>query len=215
MDQCYLCGDDASTVEHVPPPFLFARLPTNIIQLPACQSCIGDASFDEQYLCAILSATVYLTNAAAREVCQEFQWRPRGSGARLAAGLTLRAKALAGRIVGRLPRIGLDGERAQRVIRKIVRGLIFHDCGKRLADNEVVLFRDTAAKWNCRVSTQDWAETDMGEAFRYRAQHDVDGSFVWLEFYRTRSWLALTEKRARMYTRRPATAGRENISPGA
>jgi|HubBroStandDraft_6_1064221.scaffolds.fasta_scaffold271626_2 hypothetical protein len=213
MDQCYLCGEDASTVEQVPPPFLFAQLPTNIIQLPACQRCNGDASLDEQYLCTILSAMGYLTSAAAREVREEFQRRPRGSAAQLAAGLSLQAKALAGRIVGRLPRIGLDGERAQRVVRKIARGLVFHDCGKRLADNEVVLFRDTAAKLHCQAFTQDWAETDMGEAFRYRAQHDVDGSFIWLEFYRTRWWLALTEEHARTYARRPGSAGQANISP--
>jgi hypothetical protein len=202
MDLCYLCGEDASTIDYVPPVFLFARLPTNIIRLPACERCDRDTFLDEEYICTILSAMGYATNAAAREVCEEFWRRPRSAGARLAAGITLQAKTIATRIAGRLPGVGIDGQRAQRTIRKIARGIVFHDCGKRLADNEVLLFRDAGAKLKCQAFTQRWAETDMGEAFRYRAQHDADGSFIWLEFYRTRWWLALTADHAKINLQR-------------
>jgi hypothetical protein len=104
--------------------------------------------------------------------------------------------------MGRVPGIGIDGKRAGRVFRKIARGSAFHDRGRRLSEDELLLFRDAEAKLDFRAMTQGWPETDMGGPFRYRSQSDSEGSFIWFEFYRTHWWLALTEQHAKSYPHR-------------
>src|SRR5215831_2062319 len=54
----------------------------------------------------------------------------------------------------------------------------------RLADDELLLFRDEDVKMDYRSITQNWLEVDMGETFRYRSIHSVEGSMIWFEFYR-------------------------------
>lgn len=59
-------------------------------------------------------------------------------------------------------------------------------CGQgRLGDDELLLFRDADVKMDFEAITRAWPEVDMGEAFRYRAQHSTEGSFIWFEFYRS------------------------------
>ena len=85
------------------------------------------------------------------------------------------------------------------MFRKIARGLYFRDCGKRLSDDELLLFRDADVKMDFEMKSRAWPGIDMGEAFRYRALHSPEGSFIWFEFYRVHWWLALTGNEARTY----------------
>lgn len=205
MPQCYLCGADATTIDHVPPRSLFIKVPANIIELPACTACNQGASLDEEYIRTILSAIGYARSAEAREIWEgpvrrSFARRPKGLRARLAnAVVSLDLRTHAGILLGRVPGIGIDGKRASRVFRKIGRGLAFHSSGKRLGDDELLLFRDVETKSDFRSKTQGWTETDMGDPFRYRVLTDSEGSGFWFEFYRTHWWLALTEGHAKTY----------------
>ena len=78
------------------------------------------------------------------------------------------------------------------MFRKIASGIYYFEKHTRIPDNELILFR---------INTAGWPEHDMGEVFRYRSQHDTDGSGIWFEFYRRDVWLALTGSFARNYRR--------------
>jgi hypothetical protein len=107
-----------------------------------------------------------------------------------------------GKILGHLPGLGIDGGRAKRVFLKIARGLYFNDCQRRVSDDELLLFRDADVKMDFEAITRTWPGVDMGEAFRYRALHSAEGSFIWFEFYRVHWWLVLTGGFARTYPHR-------------
>lgn len=205
---CYLCGVVPSTVDHIPPRRFFSVLPVNIIRIPVCEECNQSASLDEECMRTTLAAQGYGNSLVAREVWEgavqhSFIHRPTGLMARLVRALTtLVIRAPAGVTAGYLPGIKVDGAQARRVIRKISKGLYFQDCGKRLNDNELILFRDEDTKMNFEVITRGWPEVDMGEGFRYRSKYSIEGGLIWFEFYRTNWWLAMTGDMARRNAKR-------------
>jgi hypothetical protein len=205
MSNCYLCGGVASTTDHIPPRGFFKALPVNKITLPACESCNQSASLDEEYMRATLAAQGYGARYVARDVWEgavkrSFEHRPKGLRARLAQALVaVEIRTFAREIAGHLPGIKVDGARAGRVLRKIAKGIYYHEKGVRLDDNELLLFRDGDVRLDFEAITRGWPQVDMGEGFRYRSQHSAEGSMIWFEFYRTNWWLALTGDFARNY----------------
>jgi hypothetical protein len=203
---CYICGRPATTTDHIPPRGFFPRLPHNIILLPSCRDCNHGASRDEEYVRTSLAAFGYWTSQAARQVwhgavVRSFR-RGRGVRNRLAANLIrVVVRDPSGRQIGVLPGLSVDGARAARVFRKIVRGIHYFERAQRLPDDELLLFRGAEIP-DGTIDTRRWKELDMGEAFRYRFAHDEGGSMVWFEFYRNEWWLALTGCHARNYPRR-------------
>ena len=203
--RCYLCGELATTVDHVPPQGLFVTLPANIIKLPACQRCNQLTSLDEECMRTTLAAQGYGRSAAAREVWdgavkRSFERRPQGLRARIAqAVFTVEIRTPAGDLAGHLPGIGVEGKRATAVLRKIAKGLYYHEQKRQLLDDELLLFRDGDVRMDFEAITRGWPEVDMGEPFRYRAKHSTEGSMFWFEFYRTNWWLVLTGDFARNY----------------
>lgn len=67
MKNCYLCGKEATTFDHIPPKGLF---PKNFqykgIKVPSCKTCNNESSKDDEYLrdCFTISGH----NKAARQV---------------------------------------------------------------------------------------------------------------------------------------------------
>ena len=146
----------------------------------------------------------YAHSAAAREVWdgavkRSFGRRPQGLRARLEKDIVGIQVPTQGGILVELPGLAVDGARALAVLRKITRGIYFREQGKKLADDELLLFRDEDVKMDYRSITQNWLEVDMGETFRYRSIHSVEGSMIWFEFYRFNWWLALTGNEAKTY----------------
>lgn len=95
----------------------------------------------------------------------------------------------------------MDGARALRVMRKIVRGIYYSDQGQRLPnDQDLILFRMADVPPGI-INIAMWREHDMGPVFRYRAIHEECGSGIWFEFYRCDAWLALIGELARAYPR--------------
>lgn len=207
-DCCYLCGVVTSTVDYIPPRGFFSVPPVNIIRIPACEACSQSVSLGEEYMRTTLAAQGYGNSLVAREVWEgavqrAFIHRPQGLGARLVQALTtLVIRTPTGVIAGYLPGIKVDSAQARRVLRKISRGLYFQDCGKRLNDDELILFRDEDARMNFEMITRGWPEVDMGEGFRYRSKYSIEGGLIWFEFYRTNWWLAMTGDIARKYPKR-------------
>jgi hypothetical protein len=172
MPACYICEKDASTIDHIPPQGFFSNLPPNIIKLDACKTCNQSASLDEEYLRTAIAAQGYGYSSVAREVWEgavkrSFNRRPKGLKARLAKDLvTIEVRTAEGEVAGHLPGIAVEGARAGRVLRKIARGIYFKEQGKRLGEDELLLFRDADVGMDYRSRTKDWPEVDMDEAFR-------------------------------------------------
>ena len=205
LPECYLCGAEAETIDHVPPQGLFPRVPANIIEVPACLRCNRDVSRDEEYMRATLAALGYWHSSAAREIwrgeiARSFQYT-QGLRRRLAGDIRdVEVRSSTGELLGVLPGLGVDGRRALNVFRKIASGIYYFEKHTRIPDNELILFRMAEVPPRT-INTAGWPEHDIGEVFRYRSQHDTDGSSIWFEFYRRDVWLALTGSFARNYRR--------------
>src|ERR1700733_5132329 len=56
--QCYLCGNPATTQDHIPPLGIFPKpRPTNLITVPACNDCNGNTTLHDEYFRVVVSAT--------------------------------------------------------------------------------------------------------------------------------------------------------------
>ncbi len=204
---CFLCGEQATTRDHVPPRGFFHKVPSNIITIPACHTCNSSFAKDEEYFRTMVAVECYDRSSAAREVWQgqiiRALWRKGFEG--------LRKRLLRNSMLVQLPAgIGMppaavfivEGGRAGRVIRKIVKGLFFFLRGERLSDSGFLIFRDQDVKLDFAGLTRAWREIDMGEVFRCRWDFDDEGGMIWMQLYRACWWLALTGESARNYPRR-------------
>ena len=206
MPQCYLCEREADTRDHVPPRAFFDVLPTNMPTLPACSICNASYAKDEEYFRTIVVAACCGTSQAANRVWSGSVSRSLGRKAygglrkRLVGSLvTVELDNELGEPAGKLPGLVVEGGRVARVVRKIMRGLFFHKKEQTLADCDLIIFRGGDVKLDVAQITRRWSERDMGEVFRFRWQFDDKGGAIWIEFYRTQWWLALTGNRARNY----------------
>jgi len=207
--ECYLCTAVGNTSEHVPSRAFFDATPANIITVPACSTCNGSFAKDEEYFRTVVVAQCYGTSAAARRVWSgpviRSLWRRGFEGLR---------RRLVGHLItidvwdehtaqlAKLPGVVVEGGRAARVVRKIVRGLYFALRGEKLEDADLIIFRDGDARIDPITLTDGWTEVDMGEEFRFRSHFEDHGGAIWIEFYRTQWWLALTGEAARKYPRK-------------
>src|SRR3989338_1428836 len=67
MKNCYLCGAEATTFDHVPQKGLFPKdFQYKGIKVPACKTCNNESSKDEEYLRDCFAITGH--NKAARQV---------------------------------------------------------------------------------------------------------------------------------------------------
>ena len=201
---CYLCGGVANTRDHVPPRSLFSVVPRNIITLPSCARCNVGAALDEEYIRTTLAAFGYWNSQEARDVWngavnRGFQRRP-GLRRRLAGDIVPVNVARNGQTLATLPGMRVDGARAVRVFKKIVKGINYFESEERLTDDDILLFRIADLPTNL-LNVNGWPEYDMGEVFRFRHARDEQGSAVWFEFYRSEAWFALTGQHARTYPR--------------
>ena len=96
----------------------------------------------------------------------------------------------------------VEGGRAARVVRKIVKGLYFALRDERLDDADLLIFLDQDVRLDFQNLTRTWQETDMGETFRCRWAFDDNGGAIWMQFYRASWWLAVMGDMARDYPRR-------------
>jgi hypothetical protein len=206
MPECYLCDAKADTREHVPARGFFDLLPANVITVPACKSCNSSFAKDEEYFRTVVVAQCFATSPAARRVWSgpiiRSLWRRgyKGLRERLVRHLTtIDIWNEEAHHPVKLPGVVVEGGRAARVVRKIVRGLYFATRDQKLVDSDLIIFRDGDVRLDPQQLTRGWTETDMGEVFRFRSHIEDYGGAIWIEFYRTQWWLALTGQAAHNY----------------
>jgi hypothetical protein len=208
MPECYLCNAEGKTREHVPSKGFFHTIPGNIITVPACTNCNNSFAKDEEYFRTVVVAQCSSTSLAARRVWAgpilKSIWRRNYEGLRkrlVRCLTTVKVWNKDGQHLGNLPGVSVEGGRAGRVVRKIIRGLYFATRNEKLADGHLIIFRDGDVRLDPRQFTGGWTETDMGEEFRFRSCFDDYGGLIWIEFYRSQWWLAMTGQAAHTYVK--------------
>jgi len=205
MPNCYLCGATARTADHVPPRGLFDVVPQNIITVPACFACNSSFAIDEEYFRTTVAALAYANSNTARRVWdgavnRSFRRRPRGLRKRLATSLVpVQIQNEMGQVVGQAPGLEVEGGRVGLIVRKIIKGIFYAQRGGRLADADLIIFRDGDVPFNMEETTRGMDETNMGEVFRFRSQYSETGGGIWIQFYRSQWWFSLTGDLARNY----------------
>lgn len=132
--QCIYCGsENGKTKDHVPPEGFFPKpKPTNLIKVPACESCNNGASKDEEWLLAILMFTDAGVSKAGKKHWDQKLHRMyrKNHGLRRKIAKSLQKVNLftpMGLFAGRAMTIEHDERRSSRVLNKIVRGLYYHE----------------------------------------------------------------------------------------
>lgn len=141
--ECAYCGVIGPvTRDHVPPENLFPEpLPTNLIKVPACNSCNNGFKLDDEYFrLAIMTGidgerfprelehSVQAIKKLARPQKRLFARRM------LAAQKLVEVKTPTGLHLGHAPAHVVDGKRVIKVVERIVRGLFFHHTRRRLPE---------------------------------------------------------------------------------
>jgi hypothetical protein len=212
---CVYCGTDQNlTDDHVPPKAIFAKpRPNNLITVPACMSCHGATSQDDEYFRVRLG----LNDAASAhpDVKSNIDSIFRGLHRQQARGMAKQLladtfpvplKTPSGLYVGQRLAFHVDVERIFRVIERTVRGLYYHEAGERIPDGYAVLVHSNETL--AQLSPKDLQETTDeiirplaniapktigNNAFAYR--HAIPTRFIsaWvLTFYGTVPFLAVT-----------------------
>jgi hypothetical protein len=137
---CVYCGvRGATTADDIPPKCLFSRpLPTTLVKVPSCFPCNNGASKDDEYFRTVLSFRHDVDHPdaeVAREAALRSLVRPEAPGLRAAFLRGVREVELrtpAGLVLGRAGAYDVDVPRVDRVVRRIVMGLLYQEAGKPL-----------------------------------------------------------------------------------
>lgn len=131
-DICYLCGDEATTRDHIPPKGIFPRpLPNNLVTVPACAQCNNEAAGDDEYFRTTMSMLGYPGTVAARVwtervVGSQFLRRPALRNA-LSSSLSLvEVRSPEGLYLGQAHQVKVLAKRVNSVVERILRGLYSH-----------------------------------------------------------------------------------------
>lgn len=196
-DECVYCGRLADTRDHVPAKSLFPRpRPSDLITVPSCARCNAGASIDEDYFLGLNMFGAAALSDAGRTLWQQTLQRTfrRNVGLRnrLAAGLVqVRIRTPAGLHIGTRDAIEIDHERLNQVVRKVIRGLYYHEFHERLLndtrvecmrlDTQEAIDRIAHLARDVRVGTRDWP--GLFEYRRNRVRENPQGSLWFIRFY--------------------------------
>lgn len=201
--RCTYCGaTEILSADHVPPRCLFPDdRRQDLVTVPACQTCNGGFSKDDEYFRFVVAAPAYDHNEAARRIWDAgiipaVRRRPLMRAAILNVTRTVELRTPAGLYVGKTPSFRIEVPRVKRVVERIVRGLLWHHFESApAADAEVTTYIDPDVRPVMEMLTTDLALTGIGgDVFRYRygQTNDVPGySMWWLCFYARTTFLII------------------------
>lgn len=131
---CVYCGSaPAVTKDHVPPKSFFPKpRPSDLITVPACQSCNQDPGKDEEFFLATFMFSEAGVSPAGKRLWDEKLHRMYeknlGLKKRIASSLhDIDLFTPSGLYIGRRLAVEQDEVRFARVVSKIVRGLYYHE----------------------------------------------------------------------------------------
>lgn len=171
--------------------------PGGYIKVPACEPCNHSYHLDEQYVRTALLTEGSFANPAAQAILERLRKEAQAGSlarVRLAARLYnaiehVEQLSPAGLVLGAAPAVRLEVSRVNRVLEKIVRGLFFHESGRRLDDRAVVYVEIKPDQAVLNRPPFSWVRSryarparTMGNVFVYRVciLEDAPDSSIWL-----------------------------------
>lgn len=167
---CVICGCVGNTTnDHIPPKGLFGTpLPGNLLTVPACRSCNGGSSGDDEYFRNAIVMSTYRgdnrhgvsgSDAAVRSIKRSARLRQEFSRSiRLVPTVSE---------VGGVERWGLgfsvDSRRINRVFSRIVRGIFYEETGRILP-----------SQWDVSVDTPESFERSEPEVKALMEKHILE-----------------------------------------
>lgn len=202
---CTYCGlTENLTNDHVPPKCLFlSPRPTDLITVPACKECNNAFSKDDEFFRALVAIQA---DAAGNRVGQRI-WdekviastmkRSPALKRDLAKGITtVEVRSYSGLYLGKSPALPFPKKRINRVVERIVRGLLWHHY--RIKPGPAIHFqiRMDPEIGDIPFSFESHANLSSvgGTVFQYRhntAIEDPEQSIWLLRFYSTTTFLVL------------------------
>lgn len=144
---CVYCGAaKATTDDHIPPKGLFpVPRPSTLVTVPACVSCNAGFSADDEYfkVSLLLRHDVAGQPAFKDRLDSLYRSWARPQSRRFAQAVfnsirVVELRSQAGLFLGRAPAHSINPERVGKVIRRIVKGLHFHERNQRIPDDHDV-----------------------------------------------------------------------------
>lgn len=141
-DSCVYCGSTKElTNDHIPPKALFAKpRPSNLITVPSCRSCNGDASKDDEYFRLMISMRHDTGDHPAVQknlpsIYRSLQMPSKKGFKRALIGsmCEIEIATPSGFYLGTAEGYDVNLSRLDRVAARITTGLFFHEFGRRLA----------------------------------------------------------------------------------
>ncbi len=214
---CVHCGKPgAISDDHLPVKNIFERpLPSDLITVPACLACNGGASKDDEYFRLKIGldeevADHPVVKGNLGTIFQSLE-RPRADGLRRMLAADSRIVSVlspGGLFLGKRLAFEVDLVRIFRVIQRTVRGLYWHETGRRLSDEYAVGVSsddtlreeppDVLEQWNVNIIRPLATVTPKrigNGVFEYRhliATDNPDASLWALTFYGKKSFIGLT-----------------------
>lgn len=212
---CAFCGNVATERDHVPPKCLFpSPRPSNLITVPTCRGCHHGTSMDDEYLRAILVMREDVAGHPGIEairgpVNRGLMRHGRGGLRRelIESIGTVDVMSDAGLWLARKPTITVSKSRTAASVERTVRGLFFHETGRRLPDDHrisVYLDADVIALMGEEPERVELLADHirggtsriLGDGvfqYRYRAAVESDAVTGWLvTYFEDAGFLALT-----------------------
>jgi hypothetical protein len=143
QEPCVYCGvNPGLTADHVPPKGLFPEpRPSNLITVPCCEACRTEQNDDEYFKNMIVLRRDVSTNPLGRRLVESVEKALTRPESRPFTTNLLRSvqlveiRTLAGLYLGRAATYTADTRRLDRVMRRTLLGLYFHETQTRLPDS--------------------------------------------------------------------------------
>lgn len=141
LGECAYCPAPATTEDHVPPKGMFAKSTLNKPWVPACRSCNGGASLDDEYMQRLSMLWGADACKDASEVGEKFMRsleRPEARGLQAEVRRSLSPLEDESLFPGGI-NMALQGDRLGRVTDKLVRGWWFKLTGERVPEGYEIM----------------------------------------------------------------------------
>ena len=141
MNECYFCGELATSKEHVPPKSLFPEgMRNHLIKVPSCEKNNNSKSGDDEYFRYMImsQSSLPLTNKVFKPLINKFLRSIKRKPALTQAIMkTQKDISYDGGIVSNT--FKLDDDRINQSLVCIARGLFFHEIGKVFSGSHEVI----------------------------------------------------------------------------
>lgn len=212
MNTCYMCEDQATSSEHVPPKCLFPEqrdlpdgvdLRKQLITVPSCDEHNSKKSTDDEYLlyCLVMSipSNEVAGNHFFRKVMRAIERNPSLIKKYLSNTQNVHVENIETKELSKSIALQIDGERFDKALEQLSRAIYFHHFGKKhngeigIHPNFLLTMTGEYKKTNDSIAKMDKIsevlfskEPSYGEnpdVFRYCAVDKGDGENKYLRLY--------------------------------